>query len=197
MPDQATAAERGHLAGHAQQPELEPQPRRRRRRWWLTIAAAMGLLLCVQPLFSGNDEGSAPSTSHPDTSPDGHWSIGTASPTVDPARPTTTPTAAPTSAAATRPAPTGSAGASRSPVPVLLGPADGAGVRELAEEYCEQHVSGSVAAPRADGRWQCVRLLVFVKDVDMDVACADAYGKDAFAQNPDPDDAHAWRCYQR
>ncbi|MFC7246680.1 hypothetical protein ACFQO7_29720 [Catellatospora aurea] len=194
MPDETTAAGAEHpdaLPQHG-----EEQRRRRRRRWWLFTATALAVLLCIQPLFAGGDDaGSAPSW-HPDTTPDGHWSIGAAQPTAGPPPASASPTSAPapTSAVPTRPAATGP---SRSPAPEPLGPADAAGVQDLAAKYCRRHVNGSVATPRADGGWQCVRLLVFVRAVDMDVACADAYGKGAYARTTDQDDAYAWRCYRR
>ncbi|MEU8001169.1 hypothetical protein AB0B66_08425 [Catellatospora sp. NPDC049111] len=194
MPDETTAAGAEHPDAHPQHDEA--QRRHRRRRWWLFTATALAVLLCIQPLFAdGDDAGSAPSW-HPDTTPDGHWSIGAAQPTAGPPSATASPTPAPapTSAVPTRPAATGP---SRSPAPEPLGPADAAGVQDLAAKYCRQHVSGSVATPRADGGWQCVRLLVFVRAVDMDVACADAYGKGAYARTADQDDAYAWRCYRR
>ncbi|RKE12192.1 hypothetical protein [Catellatospora citrea] len=200
MADQVAAADGGHLAGHAPEADRERR-RKRRRRWWMFTATALGLLLCVQPLFSGGDDGSAPSSWQPDTVPDGRWSMGVAQPTAGPI-PTSAPAATtaapePTSAAPPRPAPTGSARPSQTPGPVLLGPSGKAGVQDLAQEYCDRHGGGASAGPRLDGRWQCVRLLLFVSIVDMDVACADTYDKAAYAQTSDPDDAYAWRCYQR
>lgn len=199
--DQVTPAEEGHLAGHAPEPDRERR-RLRRRRWWLFTATALGLLLCVQPLFAGGDDGGgSPSSWQPDLVPDGRWTAGTAEPTADPVPPSapaaTTGAPAPTSATPSRPASTGPASASPPPGPVLLGPSDKSGVQDLAQEYCDRHQSGAMAGPRADGRWQCVRLLLFVNVVDLDVACADTYGKDAYAKTDDPDDAYAWRCYQR
>ncbi|GAB4051329.1 hypothetical protein [Catellatospora paridis] len=200
MADQVAAADGGHLAEHALEPD-RGRRRTRRRRWWLFTATALGLLLCVQPLFSGGDDAGSPSSWQPDAVPDGSWTIGVAEPTVDPILPsapaTTTGAPAPTSAAPSRPAPTGPASASPASGPVLLGPSGKAGVQDLAEEYCDRHESGAMAGPRADGRWHCVRLLLFVSIVDLNVACADTYGKDAYAQTADPDDAYAWRCYQR
>lgn len=165
----------------------------RRRTWWLVGATVLGSLLCVQPLFASDD--SAPFhwfTEAPDeggpaapASP-----TGLASPTAAPA---TSAAAAPTAT----PARTATPAARPTPSPVLLGPADRAGVRDLAGRYCDRHAKGAAPLPRADGRWQCTRLLVLVDFVDMDTACADAYGAKAYSQNPDPRDAYAWRCYRR
>ncbi|MEV4412760.1 hypothetical protein [Catellatospora sp. NPDC049609] len=196
MADQVTAADGERLTGGTPPPD-PARSRGRWRRWWLFTAAALGLLLCIQPLFSG-DGGSSPLSWHPDTRPDGRWSMGPADPAVGSAPPSARPTApAPTSAAATRPAPTGGASTSPSPVPALLGPSDKAGVEDLVEAYCDQHVDGATAVPRLDGRWQCTRLLVFGRIVDLDVACVDAYGKGVYAQSEDRHDAYAWRCYRR
>ncbi|WP_144122569.1 hypothetical protein [Catellatospora sichuanensis] len=194
-----TAADEGHLDGSALQPDRERR-RIRRRRWWLFAATTLGLLLCIQPLFSGGDDDSSPSSRPSDTVPDSRWSMGAAEPTVGSVLPSAPPTTAPEpepTLAAPRPTPTRPASASRTPGPVLLGPSGKAGVADLAEEYCVDHGNGALAGPRADGRWQCVKLLLFVRIVDMDVACADTYGKGAYAQTADPDDAYAWRCYRR
>ncbi|MCW3816191.1 hypothetical protein ONA91_17240 [Micromonospora sp. DR5-3] len=113
-----------------------------------------------------------------------------ASPTPTPASsptPTPTPTASPSPSQSPTPGPTAQ--------PVLLGP-DGAGeLAAMVESYCDRHVSGSSSASaRSDGRWECRRFLASPRIVNMDTACRDRYGADAYAQNS-TGDAYDWRCY--
>ncbi|MBV1856416.1 hypothetical protein [Catellatospora tritici] len=161
----------------------------------MIVATVLATLLCILPLFTRGAV-SSPFSWHSGQS---DWQVpaGLPAPTAEPATPSSTPTgtATPTPhTASPTPRPTPAATESG---PVLLGPADGAGVKDLASQYCERHVSGGAARPRADGRWRCDRLLLLAVVVDMDVACRDAYGSGAYAQTSDAKNPNAWRCYRR
>ncbi|MBF9128706.1 hypothetical protein I0C86_06845 [Plantactinospora sp. S1510] len=83
------------------------------------------------------------------------------------------------------------------PEPVLLGPDGRDELARMMDRYCDRHVGGtSWADPRGDGRWECERLLLSSRTVDMDTACRDTYGDGAFARN-DTGDAFDWRCFRR
>ncbi|MBE1486222.1 hypothetical protein [Plantactinospora soyae] len=83
------------------------------------------------------------------------------------------------------------------PEPVLLGPDGRDELAQMMDRYCDRHVGGtSWADPRGDGRWECQRLLLSSRTVDMDTACRDTYGDGAFARN-DGGDAFDWRCFRR
>ncbi|MEE6258583.1 hypothetical protein [Plantactinospora sonchi] len=122
----------------------------------------------------------------------------TPTPSTSPRRPTG-PAGTPT------PAPGGTTGApvvppppAAPPQPVLLGPDGRDALARMIDGYCDRHVGGtSWADPRGDGGWECDRILLSSRTVDLDLACRDAYGDGAFPDNPDPGDAHGWRCYRR
>ncbi|MFI7284133.1 hypothetical protein ACIBOV_28125 [Micromonospora chersina] len=197
--------------------EFDPRPRSAGRRRWLVAVGglALGVLLCAlafkwvtgqppenevplsiatnpsdaseQPLTLPEVPSAAPSSAAPRNSsaapsvtrsvaPSG-TSSGTPSATASPTRPAATPTQ------------------TRSAGPLLLGPSSGDGVANMVQGYCDRRVAGSSAKPRNDGGWQCTRLLV-ASAVDMDVACRDTYGSDAYARTSDSGDPYAWRCYR-
>lgn len=177
--------------------ELDTPPRSRRRKFFLITAAGLGLLLCVQPLFT-DDEVSPPSSWHGDgplTSD--QLIVPSVRPTGASLNPTGTAAPTPTTTSPTRSAASRAATVPQSPKPLMLGPSDDRGVTKMVDEYCDRHVSGGSAESRDDGRWQCDRFLAFAKIVDMDVACGDSYGAGAYAQTSDADDPYAWRCYRR
>ncbi|MEO3815003.1 hypothetical protein [Plantactinospora sp. B24E8] len=125
----------------------------------------------------------------------------TATPSASPSRPSgaggaSTPTPGGTTSAPAGPPPP--AVPAPPPSPVLLGPDDQSGLSRMIDQYCDRHVGGaSWADPRGDGGWECDRFLLSSRRVDLDLACRDAYGDGAFPDNPDPGDAHGWRCYRR
>ncbi|MFC6019235.1 hypothetical protein ACFP2T_23875 [Plantactinospora solaniradicis] len=137
------------------------------------------------------------------------------SPTTSPLPPRATNAPGPTPSAPTVPTRTavpgatptqGPGGTSRPPAaqlpppppePVLLGPDGRDELAQMMDRYCDRHVGGaSWADSRGDGRWECERLLLSSRIVDMDTACRDTYGDDAFARN-DTGDAFDWRCFRR
>ncbi|GIG89193.1 hypothetical protein [Plantactinospora endophytica] len=130
------------------------------------------------------------------TSPSTGAPTPTPSAPATPSRPPLEGAAVPTPPATTSPAPP--AAPPPPPQPVLLGP-DGRGeLTDMIEEYCDDHVGlASWADTRSDGGWECDRLLLSSRSVDMDRACRDTFGDDAFAQNPAGRDAFGWRCFRR
>ncbi|MFU8873194.1 hypothetical protein [Micromonospora sp. SL4-19] len=197
--------------------ELGARPRPAgRRRWLIGVGGlAVGALACAMAFTWGSGgppEGALPlviATVPPEASEEPvalpempTAPPSSATPPSSSATPKTTPkvTRSPSVApSVTRPAappPTRAAPAqTRSASPLLVGPSSNGGVANMAQEYCDRHAGGSSAEPRNDGRWQCTRLLS-VSAVDMDVACRDTYGSDAYARTSNPGDPYAWRCYR-
>ncbi|GAA3752556.1 hypothetical protein GCM10022225_41310 [Plantactinospora mayteni] len=104
--------------------------------------------------------------------------------------------AVPTSPATTGPPPP--AAPPPPPQPVLLGPDGRDGLARMMDRYCDEHVGvTSWADTRGDGGWECDRLLLSSRTVDIDLACRDTYGDGAFAQNPEGRDPFGWRCFRR
>jgi hypothetical protein len=102
------------------------------------------------------------------------------------------------------PAPVGSPGALRAvrqarkatPAPILLGPAENAGLPDLVGAYCRATYGGlTLAASTADG-WVCARLGRGNTAVDMDAMCRHRYGAAAWADLGDESDPRSWRCYR-
>ncbi|MEE6311111.1 hypothetical protein V1634_30195 [Plantactinospora veratri] len=82
--------------------------------------------------------------------------------------------------------------------PVLLGPDDRDGLARMMDRYCDEHVGGaSWADTRGDGGWECERLLLSSRTIDIDRACRDTYGDGAFAENREGRDPFGWRCFRR
>ncbi|MFU8854349.1 hypothetical protein ACNAW0_25690 [Micromonospora sp. SL1-18] len=198
---------------------LDARPRPAgRRRWLIAVGGlAVGALLCAMAFTWGSDrppEGALPlvtATIPPDASEE---------PIAVPEMPTATPSSAtPRSSSATprttpkvtrspspppsvthpaAPPPTRAVATptqTRSASPLLLGPSSNDGVANMVQGYCDRHAAGSSAAPRNDGSWQCTRLLS-ASTVDMNVACRDTYGSDAYARPSNTGDPYAWRCYR-
>ncbi|MEU9739728.1 hypothetical protein AB0E12_11115 [Micromonospora chersina] len=202
--------------------EFDPRPRPAgRRRWLIAVGGlALGLMLCAvtamwavsdqppenevplsiatnppdaseQPLTLSETPSAAPSSAAP---PESSPTPGRTRSVAPSATPSGTPAATPSATASpTRPATTPTQ--TRSAGPILLGPSSGDGVANMVQGYCDRRVAGSSATPRNDGGWQCARLLV-ASAVDMDVACRDTYGSDAYARTSDSGDPYAWRCYR-
>jgi len=80
---------------------------------------------------------------------------------------------------------------------VSLGPDGREELTRMMDRYCDRHVSASWADPRGDGQWECQRLLLGSRRIDLDTACRDTYGDGAFADNANPEDAFGWRCFRR
>ncbi|MFY1674463.1 hypothetical protein ACN27G_31705 [Plantactinospora sp. WMMB334] len=98
---------------------------------------------------------------------------------------------------ATDPAPPAPPAAPPPPQPVLLGPDGRSDLVRMMESYCDEHVGGlSWAETRGDG-WECRRLLLSSRAVDLDRACRDTFGDGAFAENPQGRDPFGWRCFRR
>ncbi|MFE9204604.1 hypothetical protein [Micromonospora sp. NPDC007230] len=126
----------------------------------------------------------APQTDEPEAS-------ASASPTPTP---TLSPTPTPTLTASSPPSRSPTPGATARPE--LLGPANDGELANMVQRYCDRHVSGSgSASARSDGRWECRRFLASPRIVNMDTACRDRYGADAYAQNS-TGDAYGWHCYR-
>ncbi|AVT30924.1 hypothetical protein C6361_17160 [Plantactinospora sp. BC1] len=105
--------------------------------------------------------------------------------------PTPPPTTAPPSSPAAPPPPPPPA------QPVLLGPDGRDGLARMMDRYCDEHVGGaSWADTRGDG-WECERLLLSSRTIDIDRACRDTYGDGAFAENREGRDPFGWRCFRR
>ncbi|OKI84581.1 hypothetical protein [Micromonospora sp. CB01531] len=199
--------------------ELDARPRpASRRRWLIAVGGlAVGALVCAMAFTWGSDrppEGALPlvtATIPPDASeePIAVPEMPTATPTsATPRSSSATPKATPkvtrspsTAPSVTRPAAPPSTRAvatptqTRSASPLLLGPSSNGGVANMAQGYCDRHAAGGSAEPRNDGSWQCTRLLS-ASTVDMNVACRDTYGSDAYARTSDSGDPYAWRCYR-
>ncbi|MFU8876418.1 hypothetical protein [Micromonospora sp. SL4-19] len=192
--------------------ELDAHPRpASRRRWLIAVGGlALGVLACAMAFTWGSGqppEGAPPlvtATIPPEASeePIALPEIPSATPTSatprsSPATPRTTPQVTRSATPSAAPSVTRSAtpAQTRSPSPLLLGPSSNDGVANMAQHYCDRHAAGSSAEPRNDGRWQCTRLLS-ASAVDMDAACRDTYGSDAYARTSSPGDPNAWRCYR-
>ncbi|GAB3966758.1 hypothetical protein [Plantactinospora veratri] len=137
-----------------------------------------------------------------DSEPDPRASDAPASPPTTPSRPplhgagaavpTPPATTAPPSSPAAPPPPPPPA------QPVLLGPDDRDGLARMMDRYCDEHVGGaSWADTRGDGGWECERLLLSSRTIDIDRACRDTYGDGAFAENREGRDPFGWRCFRR
>ncbi|MEO3926317.1 hypothetical protein ABGB07_20970 [Micromonosporaceae bacterium B7E4] len=112
-------------------------------------------------------------------------------------RPPLQDAAAPTPPATTGPPPPPAA-PPPPPQPVLLGPDGRDELARMMDRYCDEHVGGaSWADTRDDGGWECERLLLSSRTIDIDRACRDTYGDGAFAENPQGRDPFGWRCFRR
>lgn len=112
------------------------------------------------------------------------------------ASPTPTPSPSATPAVTASPSPSQSPTPHATAQPVLLGPDNGGELESMVQRYCDRHVSqSSSAAARSDGRWECRRFLTSPRIANMDTACRDWYGGDAYAQNT-TGGAYGWRCYR-
>ncbi|MCW3820476.1 hypothetical protein ONA91_39200 [Micromonospora sp. DR5-3] len=199
--------------------ECDARPRPAgRRRWLIAVGGlAAGALVCAVAFAWGSGgppESALPvvaATIPPDASEEPialpempTETPSSATPRSPSATPRTTPKATRSPSAApsvTRPAappPTRAAATptqTRSPTPLLLGPSSNDGVANMAQGYCDRHAAGSSAQPRNDGSWQCTRLLS-ASTIDMNVACRNTYGSDAYARTSNSGDPYAWRCYR-
>ncbi|MEV4755683.1 hypothetical protein AB0J86_11310 [Micromonospora sp. NPDC049559] len=209
-----------HRAAHAREPE-EAGPSRGRRILWLlpVVALVGGVVLFVAALLGRGAPGTTPpqgeaapevgvAVSVPAPTPDstdwvnsltpaatagGATATPTGSPSVTPSG--ASPTAGAASVTATPTAPPASPAAPPPPAqPVLLGPGGNGQLESMVGQYCDRHYGGSWVDTDG-GRWRCERLLSS-KTVDMNVACRDRYGSDAFAQTSNSRDPYAWRCYR-
>lgn len=177
---------------HATESGLHVRPRNPRWLWLiLVIAVVTGALLGILPFAWGPGGPSHSDVPAPAPLPETPRAIPEQSST-----PEQTPSTAATTSArprSSRAAPT-EAGTQSTPAPVLLGPGGRSELEDMVQQYCERHARG-LADPGGDGGWQCRRLLS-ASEVDMDVACRESYGPDAFARLADADDAYSWRCYR-
>lgn len=80
--------------------------------------------------------------------------------------------------------------------PVLLGPADDAGLSQLLSAYCRATVGKHTLALSANGGWMCGRILRDPVPIDMDAACRWRYGSAAWADQIDDTRPAGWRCYR-
>ncbi|MEV8507081.1 hypothetical protein AB0368_20025 [Actinoplanes sp. NPDC051475] len=80
--------------------------------------------------------------------------------------------------------------------PVLLGPADDAGLPQLLSAYCRATVGRRTLALSANGGWMCGRILRDPVPIDMDAACRWRYGSAAWADQIDDTRPAGWRCYR-
>ncbi|MFI7598030.1 hypothetical protein [Actinoplanes sp. NPDC049681] len=80
--------------------------------------------------------------------------------------------------------------------PVLLGPADDAGLAQLLSAYCRATVGKHTLALSANGGWMCGRFRRDPVPIDMDAACRWRYGPDAWADQIDDTRPAGWRCYR-
>ncbi|MDG4791026.1 hypothetical protein O7626_34840 [Micromonospora sp. WMMD1102] len=140
--------------------------------------------------------GPTPTAAPSPTSRAGGAGVSTPPAPPTPSRPPLQGAAAPTPPATTGP-PAPAAPPPPPPQPVLLGPDGRDGLTRMMDRYCDDHVGASWADTRGDGGWECERLLLPSRTVDIDRACRDTYGDDAFAQNPDARDPFGWRCFRR
>lgn len=180
-----------------------------RKYGWLAAAGGLAVvvMLCSAPLISQAGLTWNPAAPAP---------VSTAVPTQAPSAPAAAPTTAIPLAAATAtsaPTPHRSTGTvekrstekSGAPAvpsgPVLLGPADNAGLVRMLRDYCTAHYGIADAQLRqgtgqAENNWEC-RVRGKNPLIDMNVACRDKYGSTAFASYTNRNDALSWRCYQR
>ncbi|MEQ4300446.1 hypothetical protein ABNF97_03460 [Plantactinospora sp. B6F1] len=136
----------------------------------------------------------ATSTANPTSTP---RATGAPAPTPPvPSRPPLADAAAPTPPATTGPQPPATT-SPPPPQPVLLGPNGRDELARMMDRYCDAHVGGlSWADTRDDGGWECGRLLLPARTVDIDRACRDSYGDAAFAENRAGRDPFGWRCFR-
>ncbi|MEV4639625.1 hypothetical protein AB0J80_19940 [Actinoplanes sp. NPDC049548] len=94
------------------------------------------------------------------------------------------------------PSATPSASRSTKAAPVLLGPADDAGLPQLLNDYCRANVGRFTLAVSTPDGWACGRLARDPVRIDMDAMCRWRYGDAAWADLPDGAATTGWRCYR-
>jgi hypothetical protein len=191
--DSGTDADTGTLTAYGPIPDPPAQPRNPRWLWLIPIGAiAAGAVLGILPFLE--DFGRAPDNAIPLPAP--------ATTQEAPAQPSTSPesSTSPTPSPTSRRAPTAptakqtTQASSPDPDPVPLGPSSGNELQSMVQRYCDRH-GGGFADARADGRWQCLRLLSS-SIADLDIACRDTYGAVAYARSLNMGDPYAWQCYR-